>query len=73
MAYIIGKLKQEKDKGLASGNKINEKQIKERLEKETLTEKEKKLVEQRVILTPAVYDILWRFFDFHKHNTNEKV
>lgn len=27
----------------------------------------------RVILTPNVFDALWRFFDFHKHNTNEKV
>lgn len=47
--------------------------LKERFEKETQTEKEKKLQEMRVILTPQVFDPLWRFFEFHKHNVNEKV
>ena len=51
--------------------KVNEKSIKERIEKEFLTEKEKILREARVRITPHIYDPLFRFFDFLKHNTGE--
>lgn len=51
--------------------KVNEKAIKERIEKELLTEKEKTLREARVRITPHIYDPLFRFFDFLKHNTGE--
>ena len=37
-----------------------------------LTEKEKKLAEMRIMITGTTYDQLWRFFDFMKHNVNEK-
>ena len=36
-----------------------------------MTEKEKVLREARIRLTPSIYDPLWRFFDFMKHNINE--
>ena len=52
--------------------KINEKQVRERIEKEFLTDKEKKLEEIRIMITGTTFGELFRFFDFMKHNVNEK-
>ena len=37
-----------------------------------LNDSEKQLYSLRVRMTPSVYDDLYRFFDFMKHNVNEK-
>ena len=66
---INNKIKQEREK---SPVKINEKQVRERLEKEHYYVKEKKLAEMRIMLTGTVYDKLFRFFNFLKQNVNEE-
>ena len=37
-----------------------------------LNDHEKQLFSLRVRMTPSIYDDLYRFFDFMKHNVNEK-
>ena len=65
---INGKIKQEREKS----GKINTEKVRELLMKEHLTDKEKKLEELSIMITESVYNKLWRFFNFVKHNVNEK-
>ena len=52
--------------------KINERQVREKIEKEHLSDREKKLDEFKIMITGSTFDELFRFFDFMKHNTNER-
>ena len=62
-------IKQERDR---SPVKIQEKAVRERLEKENLTEMERKLARLQIDITESVYKNLLRFFSFLRHNVNEK-
>ena len=63
-------IKQEKEQMLITNKQ--EKVMREKLEISLLSAKEKKLAEMRLMITGMVYDDLFRFFDFCKHNVNEK-
>ena len=63
-------VKAERDK---SSMKINEKSAREKFEKSLMTKKEKSLIQYRALMTPTIYDPLFRFFNFLKHNVNEEI
>ena len=66
---ITNLVKQERDKSVV---KIQEKEVREKLEKEHFTDKEKKLDRLEIEITSSVYEHLLRFFTFMKHNIKEK-
>ena len=67
---VTNMIKQEKEQMLITNKQ--EKVMREKLEISLLSAKEKKLAEMRLMITGMVYDDLFRFFDFCKHNVNEK-
>ena len=66
---ITNKIKAEKEKKMA---KFNEPALREQFKQELLNDTEKQLAALRIRITPSIYDDLYRFFDFMKHNVNEK-
>ena len=53
-------------------NRQDEQTIRKKIENQLMSEKEKNLNRMRIILREPVYDDLFRFFDFLKHNAKEK-
>ena len=66
---ITNKIKAEKEKKSA---KFNEPELRNQFKQELLNDKEKQLEALSRRITPTVYDKLYRFFDYMKHNVNEK-
>ena len=60
---ITAILKQRKED---AGAKVNEKALRDSIVKEKMNERQRKIEELKVRVTPLVFADIWRFFDFLK-------